>query len=138
MQLKESGKIILLVDGDLVAQKTPDSIQKLNLLFGYYLEIIKYFGPDKKYALVVTKTDMIKNITGIPEMSEEAIQIEKDIYEDLKRTITPFKAITNIGMNIPIYFFAVSVNNNTSGSSDQTTVQSIYPWRVDELAKFGF
>ena len=137
-RLKESGKIILLVDGEIIAQNTPESRAKLIELFGGYQEIIKYFGPDKKYALVVTKTDRIKNIAGIPETSAAAIQIEKDIYEDLKRTITPFMAITNLGVNIPIYFFAVSVNNNTTGSLDQTTVQSIFPWRVDELAKFGF
>lgn len=138
VRLKESGKIILLVDGEIIAQKTPESRAKLIKLFGEYRDIIEYFGHNKKYALVVTKTDMITNIAGIPETSEAAIQIEKDIYEDLKRTIVLFEEIENTAKDIPIYFFAVSVNNIPSGSPDQTKVQSIFPWRVGELAKFGF
>ncbi|MDO9036154.1 MAG: hypothetical protein Q7U51_13265 [Methanoregula sp.] len=136
-RLRDSGKIILLVDGELIAKKTPDSIQKLNLLFGYYLDIIKYFGPDKKYALIVTKTDLIQNIAGIPEKSETAAQIEKDIFNEL-RAIVPFLAIESLAGYIPIYFFAVSVNSIHSESPDKTKVRSIFPWRVDELAKFGF
>jgi len=137
MRLKESGKIILLIDGDIIAKNNPDSWQNLNLLFGYYRDIIRFFGPDKKYALVVTKTDLIHDIAGIPETSDAAKLIEKDIFDNL-RAIVPFQEIENLAKDIPIYFFAVSVNSMPSESLDKTKIPVIFPWRVNELAKFGF
>ena len=56
-KLKDSGKIILLVDGEYIANWEKG---KLAELFGEYLRIISTFGSDKKYAIVVTKTDMFE------------------------------------------------------------------------------
>jgi len=133
-RLTRSGKIILLIDGDTVAKNDGVSRDELTRLFGFYSRIITHIGLEKQYALVVTKTDKIKSIEEISEISEQAKNVEGDIYNYLQ-TIPTFKAIEGRAGSIPIFFFTVSVNS--MNKKDQPTIISqIFPWRFGEVAKF--
>jgi hypothetical protein len=91
-------------------------------------------GKNKQYAMVVTKTDKIVPLFNIPENSPEAIKVEEKIYQKL-HTLGTFRAIENLGIDIPIYFFTVSVNGMNMGDDNSG---GIFPWRYDEVAKFEF
>ncbi len=135
-RLTSSGKIILLIDGDVVAKDDGPSRDELTRLFTYYAKIMDYIGEEKQYALVVTKTDKIKPIESISENSPQAEEIERDIFNYL-HTITTFQAIENKAGSIPIFFFTVSVNS-MSKNDQQNVITQIFPWRFGEVAKFGF
>src|SRR5208282_262660 len=66
-RLLNSGKIILLIDGDLIARNDGPSRDELTRLFGYYVKIMDFVGEEKQYALVVTKTDKIEPIETVAE-----------------------------------------------------------------------
>jgi hypothetical protein len=134
-RLLNSGKIILLIDGDLIARNDGPSRDELTRLFGYYVKIMDFVGEEKQYALVVTKTDKIEPIETVAENSPRAQEIEESVFKTL-RSITTFQAIENKAGTVPIYFFCVSVNSmNTDG---QQVISQIFPWRFDEVAKFEF
>lgn len=133
-QLTNSGKIILLIDGDIVAKDDGASRDELTRLFTYYAKIMDYIGEEKQYALVVTKTDKIRPIESISENSPQAEVIEGDIFNYL-HTFTPFQAIENKAGSIPIFFFTISVNP-MSKNDQQNVITQIFPWRFGEVAKF--
>ena len=135
-RMMSSGKIILLIDGDIVARNDGPSRDVLTRLFGYYVRIMDYLGQEKQYALIVTKTDKIEAIESIAENSPRAEEIEKDIYNKL-HTITTFQAIENKAASIPIFFFTVSVNS-MNRVEQKTVISQIFPWRFGEVAKFEF
>jgi hypothetical protein len=133
-RLTNSGKIILLIDGDLVAKDDGASRDELTRLFTYYAKIMDYIGEEKQYALVVTKTDKIRPIESISENSPQAEVIEGDIFNYL-HTFTTFQAIENKAGSIPIFFFTISVNP-MSKNDQQNVITQIFPWRFGEVAKF--
>jgi len=135
-RMTSSGKIILLIDGDMVAKNDGPSRDELTRLFGYYVRIMDYLGQEKQYALIVTKTDKIVPIDAVSENSPQAKEIEQEIFDRL-HTITTFQAIENKAGSIPIFFFTVSVNSMSS-NEEQAVISQIFPWRFGEVAKFEF
>ena len=135
-KLETAGKIIFLVDGDLIESYRKDGDSLLVKLFGQYSRMINLFGEDKSYAIVVTKTDKIRNITDITENSRDARKIEKEIFDELVK-IETFKEIQNMASMKSIYFYAVSANSLKNDDQQEKTT-TIYPWRVEQIAKFGF
>jgi len=133
-RLLTAGKIIFLIDGAKISNFDPGTREELTRLFGYYTEIMQVVGKNKQYALVVTKTDKIMPIFNIPEKSPDAISVEEKIFQKL-HTIGTFRAIENQGIEMPIYFFTVSVNGMNVGDEGIT---GLFPWRYDEVARFEF
>jgi len=142
-RLESAGKIIFLIDGELISNFHKGGRGELTRLFGHYGRIMDIFGSDKKYALVVTKTDMFKDLTEVPESSKEAEKIEEDIYRMLWQLST-FKALEHRASKVPMYFYAVSVDAtkrplpSDHKEEEERGPRQIYPWRVGEVAKFGF
>ncbi|KAF5421455.1 MAG: hypothetical protein C5S46_07235 [Candidatus Methanomarinus sp.] len=123
-KLKNAGKIIFLIDGKLISGFHGNNKEELIGLFGYYGRIIEKLGTNKKYVLVITKTDDFSEILNIPEKSEKSLEIEKDIYKMLQ-SVDTFKSLVHKCKN-PLYLFAVSAD--ATGSLNQ-----IYPWQVGQV-----
>ena len=142
-RLESAGKIIFLVDGELIANFHKRGRGELTRLFGHYGRIMDIFGSDRKYALVVTKTDMFKELPEVAEGSKEAEEIEKDIYRMLWQ-IGTFKELEHRASRVPMHFYAVSVDATKkplpldNKEEEGRGPRQIYPWRVGEVAKFGF
>ncbi|MCS3923911.1 radical SAM protein [Methanosalsum natronophilum] len=136
-KLEMSSKIVFLIDGEHIASMHDDGERYLTRLFGQYSRIMELFGNEKSYAIVVTKTDKIKDITGIEDNSREAIEIERDIFEKLLE-IDTFKEIRNRASKVPIYFYTVSVSGIATRDTEDNLITNLYPWRVDQLARFGY
>jgi len=130
-KLKDAGKIILLVDGEMIANWERD-VGELEELFGYYLEIISMFGSDKKYAIVVAKTDKFEG-NLIKKMNEQEIEeIERKVYDRLYNDILMFEELVHKGgETASLEFYTVSaraVPNNPE----------INEWGFDRIEKFIF
>jgi hypothetical protein len=136
-KLQRAGKVIFLVDGEHILSYHEDGASYLTRLFGQYSRIMEQFGDGKSYAIVVTKADKIKNISDVMDNSKEANLIEKEIYNMLTE-IDTFKEIQNRASKEPIHFYAVSANALRSVDNQEETMKNIYPWRVEQIAKFGF
>lgn len=142
-RLESAGKIIFLVDGELIANFHKRGRGELMRLFGHYGRIMDMFGSDRKYALVVTKTDMFKELPEVAEGSKEAEEIEKDIYRMLWQLGT-FKELEHRASRVQMHFYAVSVDAtkkplpSDNKEEEGRGPRQIYPWRVGEVAKFGF
>jgi len=130
-KLKDSGKIILLVDGEKIAN-WERGVGELAELFGHYQRIISMFGSDKKYAIVVTKTDMIEgNLTE--RMNEQEIEeIERKVYDRLYNEIPTFKALVHKGgETASLEFYTVSARAIPND-------RRINEWGVDRIEGFIF
>lgn len=144
-KLQSSGKIIFLIDGDHLLEYHKNGRKELTRLFGHYVRIMDLLGNDKSYAFVLTKTDKLKDLAEISEDSEEAGEIERDIYKMFSEIHT-FQEIQNRARKVPVYFYTVSINatlpprvvKGKELSEDEYRISQIFPWRVGELAKFGF
>lgn len=143
-RFESAGKIIFLVDGDHIVDYHTGGKTNLIKLFGHYSDIINIFGNEKSYAIVVTKTDMFKDLSKIMEDSKEARDIEHEIY-DLFCEITTFKEIVNMAYQMPIYMYTVSVDATmkpltmeSENPEMQREYPKINPWRVGEIGKFSF
>jgi len=130
-RLKDAGKIILLVDGEYIANWERD-VGKLAELFGYYQRIISMFGSDKKYAIVVTKTDMIEG-NLIEKMDEQEIEeIERKVYDRLYNEIPTFKALVHKGgETASLEFYTISALAIPNDPH-------INEWGVDRIERFIF
>ncbi len=138
-----AGKIIFLVDGDHIVSYYNEGKSELTKLFGHYSDIINLFGNEKSYAIVVTKTDQFRDISLVMEVSEEAKEIEREIY-DMLCEIPTFKEIVNMAYQMPIYMYAISVDATMKPlkmEEEKTEMQrkhlKINPWRVGEIEKFS-
>jgi len=131
-KLKDAGKIILLVDGEKIANWEKKDIGDLAELFGQYQRIISMFGSDKKYAIVVTKTDMIEG-NLIEKMDEREIEeIERKVYDRLYNEIITFQALVNKGCETAsLEFYTVSA---LAIPNDRR----INEWGVDRIERFIF
>jgi hypothetical protein len=142
-KFERAGKIIFLVDGDHIVSYYNEGKSELTKLFGHYSDIISLFGSEKSYAIVVTKTDQLKDLSKILEDSEEAKKIEHEMY-DLFCEIPTFKEIVNKAYQMPICMYAISVDATMKPltiAEEETEVQrkhlKINPWRVGEIGKFS-
>jgi len=131
-KLKDAGKIILLVDGEKIANWGRD-VGELAELFGHYQRIISMFGVDKKYAIVVTKTDMIVEGNLVEKMDEREIEeIERKVYNRLYNEIPTFKALVHKGgETASLEFYTISalaIPNDLH----------INEWGVDRIERFIF
>lgn len=137
-KFQTAGKVVFLVDGDHIINYHKDGAKELTRLFGQYSRIMELFGEGKSYAIVVTKADKIKDISEIMENSPEAADIENEIFEMLIG-IDTFKEIQNRASKESIHFFIVSANAMIKKSANgEGQIKQIYPWRIEEIAKFGF
>lgn len=139
-----AGKIIFLVDGNHIVSYSNGGKNELMKLFGHYSRIIKLFGDKKSYAIVVTKTDQFSDLSTILETSEEAKEIERNIYEIFCK-ISTFKEITNMASKVPIYMYAISIDATMKPfnlKEDERDILTKYlkinPWEVVEIEKFIF
>ncbi|MDD4126709.1 MAG: hypothetical protein PHV39_03360, partial [Methanomicrobium sp.] len=129
----KAGKVIFLIDGEKITDNRKGHSQLAREFGGYMKTLIdlegkNYFGlfsSNKKYALVVTKADLvfwknkeIKNLiqsmnasklSDIPERSKEALAIEKSLFDILSSNMV-FKNLVNMMNDISMYFIAVSVD----------------------------
>lgn len=142
-KMKTAGKVIFLVDGDYILDYHGEGRKELTALFGHYFRLMDRLGSEKSYALVLTKTDKLKDLSEIPDNSERAREIEAEIYSLLER-IPTFREIRNLAKKVPIYFHTVSVDATLPPQvsrglpEEQQGITQIFPWRVSEVAKFGF
>lgn len=137
-KFQDAGKVVFLVDGDHIINYHEDGAKELTRLFGQYSRIMDLFGEGKSYAIVITKADKIKDISDIMENSPEAAAIEKEIF-DMLIEIDTFKEIQNRASKEPIHFFIVSANAiMKNAGNEEGQIKQIYPWRIEEIAKFGF
>lgn len=142
-RMQTAGKVIFLVDGDYIVDYHGEGRKELTGLFGHYLRLMNQLGPEKSYALVLTKTDKLKDLSEISDNSEKAKDIEVEIFSCLNDIYT-FREIQNLAKRIPIYFYTVSVDATLSPlfsknlPEDQQGITQLFPWRVGEIAKFGF
>ncbi len=136
-KLENAGKVVFLVDGEHIVSYHEGGAGYLTRLFGQYSRIMDLFGEGKSYAFVVTKADKIKNIHDVMDNSKDALNIEKEIFNMLIE-IDTFKEIQNRATKEPIHFYAVSANALKSIDQHEEAIKNIYPWRVEQIAKFGF
>jgi len=143
-KMETAGKIIFLVDGDYLLDYHLEGRMELTRLFGLYSRLMDLLGSDKSYALVITKIDKFKDLSEIPEDSGEAREVEEEIYGLLSKTDT-FREILHRARKVPVYFYTVSVDATLSPQlskgkriEEQQRITQIFPWRVGEIAKFGF
>lgn len=142
-RMQTAGKVIFLVDGDYILDYHGEGRKELTALFGHYFRLMNQLGPEKSYALVLTKTDKLKDLSEISDNSEKARDIEVEIFSCLNNIYT-FREIQNLAKRIPIYFYTVSVDATLSPQAskslpeEQQGITQLFPWRVGEIAKFGF
>jgi hypothetical protein len=141
-RFERAGKILFLVDGDHVVSYNDEGRKELIKLFGHYSKIIKLFGSEKSYAIVVTKIDQYRDLSEILEDSQDAKEIELDIY-DLFCKIPTFIEIKNMAYQMPIHLYTISVdatmkpiNTEEETELNQRTLK-INPWRVEEIEHFS-
>ncbi|MFA5396819.1 MAG: hypothetical protein WC346_12500 [Methanogenium sp.] len=161
-----AGKVMFLIDGEKITDDRQGHA-KLAREFGGYLKTLidlegknylGFFQSNKKYALVVTKTDLVfwKNqeirdlihsmnagkLSDIPERSRQAEAIEKSLFEILS-TNKVFKNIVNMMNDLSMYFIAVSVDASAEpfpteeGYEEEISPTTLAPWRFTEIFKFG-
>lgn len=161
-----AGKVIFLIDGEKITDDRKGHAQLAREFGGYMKTLIDlegknylgFFRPNKKYALVVTKTDLVfwknreirnliqsmnaEKLSDIPEMSREALNIENSLFEILSSNKV-FKNLVNMMNDISMYFVAVSVDASAEpfpteeGFEEEIAPTALAPWRFTEIFKFG-
>jgi hypothetical protein len=161
-----AGKVIFLIDGEKITDDRKGHAQLAREFGGYMKTLIDlegrnylgFFRPDKKYALAVTKTDLVfwKNkeirdlihsmsagkLSDVPERSREAHAIEEGLFELLSANKV-FKNLVNMMNDLSMYFIAVSVDATAEpfpteeGVEEEISPTAIAPWRFTEVFKFG-
>ncbi|MBN2733816.1 MAG: hypothetical protein JXQ82_03030 [Methanomicrobiaceae archaeon] len=162
----KAGKVIFLIDGEKITDNRKGHSQLAREFGGYMKTLIdlegkNYFGffsSNKKYALVVTKTDLVfwKNneirklihsmnatkLSDIPEKSRQALKIENSLFEILSSNMV-FRNLVNMMNDISMYFVAVSVDATAEpfpteeGMEEEIAPTALAPWRFTEIFKFG-
>jgi len=141
-RFERAGKILFLVDGDHVVSYNDDGKNELIKLFGHYSKIIKLYGSEKSYAIVVTKIDQYRDLSPILEDSPEAKEIELNLY-NLFCEIPTFKEIVNMAYQTHIHLYTISVDATMRpiNTAEETEVKrktlKINPWRVEEIEHFS-
>jgi len=144
--LLNSGKVLFLADGDHLARFYNGGRRELTRICGHYSRIMELCGADKKYGLVVTKTDTFYQLSDGDGTFKDTEQVELDIYKEWFSDIDTFQEINNRALEMPIYFYATSVfrtsqpiSESPVGDGTETVVpRYIHPWGVDGIVKFGF
>jgi hypothetical protein len=136
-RMETAGKILFLIDGDLIVDFHTHGREALTHLFGHYSRLMDLFGGDRVYGFVVTKTDRVTRIKDVEETSEEAARIEREVY-DFLLGVSTFHEIHNRALSVPVSFFAVSVDAMLEPGEGRAALRQIYPWRVGEVVRFGF
>ncbi|GAB7015169.1 hypothetical protein [Methanogenium cariaci] len=161
-----AGKVIFLIDGEKITDSRKGHAQLAREFGGYMKTLIDlegknyfgFFGSNKKYALVVTKTDLVfwKNkeirnllhsmnagkLSDIREKSREALELENRLFEILSSNKV-FKNMVNMMNDISMYFIAVSVDASAEpfpteeGFEEEISPTGLTPWRFTEIFKFG-
>ncbi len=165
--LLNAGKVIFLVDGDKLLDQAGN--QKLAREFGQYYRILRdiegwklasFLGPNKKYAVVVTKSDRIVNhnlgsnadpnelvkvlrkyeiniFPDIPENSDVAGKVE-EYFHSLLNDIATYRALEHHLNDINLTLLAVSSDRNAISLGDgMATPLKLQPWRFSQIFKFG-
>ncbi|MBP5475802.1 MAG: hypothetical protein J6X83_06110 [Methanomicrobium sp.] len=162
----KAGKVIFLVDGEKITDNRKGHSQLAREFGGYMKTLIdledkNFFGvfkSNKKFAVVVTKSDLVlwknKEIRGlirsmnasklsdVPEKSKQALAIENSLFEIL-RTNLVFKNLINMMDDISMHFIAVSVDATAEpfpteeGMEEEIAPTDLAPWRFSEVFKFG-
>ncbi|NYT06234.1 MAG: hypothetical protein GKC04_07715 [Methanomicrobiales archaeon] len=167
-RLQRAGKVIFLIDGEKIV-RTREGTGKLTREFGEYVKTLmdleggrmfRLFGGNKKYALAVTKTDIVARMhpeihdylrsRGLTKLSEindhssEAEVLEGRIFGVLDRILV-FKNLVNIMNDLSFTFVAVSVDataepfaTGETGAEEDVSPRQLAPWRFGEIFKFGF
>jgi hypothetical protein len=168
-RLQRAGKVIFLIDGEKIVNSR-DGTAKLAREFGEYVKtlidleggkILRLFGGSKKYALTVTKTDLIvrlhpalrdlmrdfdaEKLSDIDERSREADAIEGRLYSILEDLLI-FRNLVNMMNDLSFNFIAVSVDataaplvgNGNDDAAQEAAPRQLAPWRFTEIFRFGF
>ncbi|MBO4235435.1 MAG: hypothetical protein J5928_03190 [Firmicutes bacterium] len=162
----KAGKVIFLVDGEKIADTKKGHAQLAREFGGYINTLINdlhrnsssYFKSTKKYAFVVTKTDLVfwKNgairrkvnsenddkLSDVPENSQQALAIENSLYEILEMN-DAFMNIKNMIDDLSMHFIAVSVDASSEplpveeGTENEIVPTNLAPWGFSRIFKFG-
>ena len=91
----------------------------------------------------MTKIDQYRDISGIREDSQDAKEIELNIF-DIFYEIPTFKEIVHMAIEIPIYLYTISVDATMkpiNKEEEETQMMQkplkINPWRVKEIEPFS-
>lgn len=144
--LRDAGKVLFLVDGDHLADFHKGGRKELTRICKHYSRMMDLCGADKKYGLVVTKTDKFYQLTDGEGMFKDSEEVEQDICNEWFSEIETFQEINNRALDMPIYFFTTSVfrtkqpihESLSEGRAEQGSPKYIHPWRVDDVVEFGF
>lgn len=144
--LLDSGKVLFLADGDHLAEYHNGGRKELTRICGHYSRIMDLCGADKKYGLVVTKTDKFCSLNGDDTTVKAAELIEQKICKEWFSEIDTFQEINNRALDMPVYFYATSVFRTKQpvtecsdlDRTEQVSPRYIHPWRVDGIVDFGF
>lgn len=144
--LRNAGKVLFLADGDHLAEFHMGGRKELTRICGHYSRMMDLCGADKKYGLIVTKTDKFYQLDNGDGTLKTSEQVEQAICKEWFSEIDTFQEIINRALDMPIYFYATSVfrtkhpvDESSSGDrAEQGSPKYIHPWRVDKIVEFGF
>jgi len=160
--LMKAGKVIFLIDGEKVSDFSKGAGQ-LSREFGEYIKtfmdiernyLSRVFGGNKKYALVVTKTDLIlrrsnelkktlmltdsDRLSDVEEQSKAAYILEDKIFSSLNETLV-FCNLINMMNDISVHFLSVSVDPTlepTDKTDENPAPRELAPWGFSQLFRF--
>ena len=114
----------------------------------------RVFGGNKKYALVVTKTDLIlrrsnelkktlmltdsDRLSDVEEQSKAAYILEDKIFSSLNETLV-FCNLINMMNDISVHFLSVSVDPTlepTDKTDENPAPRELAPWGFSQLFRF--
>lgn len=139
-RLSTAGKILFLIDGSKFNSDEDD--EELQASLETISKIVQEFGNTKQYGFVVTKADVIEDITdyveNINQYSRDAKEIEDSVYDALLDNYI-FKGIMNSINEHPILkpkdngFFLVSIDKSNKSPINPPTYN---PWRLSYIVKY--
>jgi len=160
--LTQSGKVVLLIDGEKLL--TQDGIQELTSNFSYYAAALKdleggtwhkSFGGKKRFAFVVTKLDIllqqhphlrdlrvsaggktVYNLAEIPENSPVVKLIEERLYEILNQD-SSFVGLTNMLDDIFVSLYAISGDATVVPEKNTPVINGVIAQPPRGLAPWG-
>jgi hypothetical protein len=168
-RLQKAGKVIFLIDGEKIVNSR-DGTARLAREFGEYVKTLmdleggkmfRFFGGNKKYALTVTKTDIVvrmktemqdllrtfeaEKLSDIDDRSREAAILEQRLYSILEEVLV-FRNLVNMMNDLSFNFIAVSVDATAvplyapgdDGGDLMAAPRQLAPWRFSEIFRFGF
>jgi len=140
-KLKNSGKVIFLIDGEIYNKDLNDEL--LNDYLSRISILIDQIGTKKEYCFVITKGDSLNVIGDYVKTNHETSSIAKKIetvaFKQLYQNNHIFKGIINKIDKHPIinprkiHCYLISVDSN---ERDSEQISGYKPWRIRNIANY--